>query len=130
MKDSLVFETLTKKSLDQALTDLKENLQKHKFGVLWELNLKEKLKEKGQEIKDDLIVLEVCNPAHAKDLLEVNAQVGYVLPCKMVVRKENDRTFIGMTSPYTLINYFDDDTMNKIALEVKNTLETVIEETV
>ncbi len=41
------YQVETNKNFDQAVEDLKNNLSKRKFGVLWELNFKDKLKEKG-----------------------------------------------------------------------------------
>lgn len=123
----IFFEKSTSKTLNEAIRSLKENLEKDSFGVLWELNFKDKLKEKGLEFKDDFVVLEVCNPQQAKQVLEENIHIGYVLPCKMVVRNEGGKTYIGMTSPETLIGLFDSPELGKVAKEVADTLKKAIE---
>lgn len=121
------YEKETAKDLQAAIHSLTENLKSGGFGVLWQLNFKDKLKEKGLEFKDDFVVLEVCNPKQAKEVLEHNIHIGYVLPCKMVVRNEGDKTYIGMTSPETLIGLFDSPELLQVAQEVERTLKTAIE---
>ncbi|MGO1369816.1 DUF302 domain-containing protein [Senegalia sp. (in: firmicutes)] len=123
----IVFEKSTEKSLDEAIKSLKKNLKKDSFGVLWELNFKDKLEEKGLEFENDFVVLEVCNPKQAKEVLEKNIHIGYVLPCKMVVRREDDKTYIGMTNPETLIGLFDEEELKEVAKGVAGTLKSAIE---
>ena len=124
---NIVYEKSTDKDLNEAIKSLKENLKANSVGVLWELNFKDKLEEKGLEFKDDFVVLEVCNPNQAKEVLERNIHIGYVLPCKMVVRKENDKTYIGMTNPETLIGLFEEEELTEVAKQVGETLKRSIE---
>lgn len=123
----IVFEKSTEKGLDEAIKSLEENLKENSFGVLWKLNFKDKLKEKGLEFENDFVVLEVCDPKQAKEVLEKNIHIGYVLPCKMVVRSENDKTYIGMTSPEKLIGLFDEPELKEVAKKVGESLKKSIE---
>lgn len=124
---NIVYEKQTDKSLNEAIKSLKENLKENSFGVLWELNFKDKIKEKGLEFKDDFVVLEVCNPMQAKAVLEKNIHIGYVLPCKMVVRTEDNKTYIGMTNPEELIGLFNEPDLKEVAKSVGDTLRKSIE---
>lgn len=123
---SIVYEEKTNKSLNEALQVLEEKLKENNFGVLWQLNFKDKLAEKGLELEDNFVVLEVCNPKQAKEVLEKNSQIGYVLPCKVVVRTEKKQTYIGMTSPETLIGLFDELELKDIAKDVEKSLKKAI----
>ena len=123
----LVYEKSTNKSLSEAISSLESNLKESGFGILWQLNFKDKLQEKGLEFKDDFVVLEVCNPKQAKEVLEENIQIGYVLPCKMVVRREGDKTYIGMTSPEVLIGLFEGSDLKEVAKKVEDSLKNSIE---
>lgn len=122
----IIYEKRTDKNLNKAIEALEANLKENSFGVLWQLNFKDKLAEKGLELKDDFVVLEVCNPKQAKEVLEKNNQIGYVLPCKMVVRVEDNQTFIGMTSPEVLIGLFDEPALKKVAKSVEKSLKKAI----
>lgn len=124
------YEKQTDKSLQAAIDSLTNNLKAEGFGVLWQLNFKDKLAEKGLELKNDFVVLEVCNPKQAKEVLEHNIHIGYVLPCKMVVRSEGGLTYIGMTSPEVLIGLFDSPELAGVAKMVEMTLRKAIEASV
>ena len=124
---NIVYEKITTKNLNDSIKSLEDNLKKHSFGILWQLNFKEKLEEKGLEFKDDFVILEVCNPKQAKEVLEENIHIGYVLPCKMVVRSENNKTYIGMTSPEILIGLFESPELKEIAKKVEESLRNSIE---
>ena len=123
----IVYEKSTNKSLTEAISSLESNLKESGFGILWQLNFKDKLQEKGLEFKDDFVILEVCNPKQAKEVLEENIQIGYVLPCKMVVRREGDKTYIGMTSPEVLIGLFEGSDLKEVAKKVEESLKKSIE---
>lgn len=121
------YKVATDKSFEEALEDLKSSLGNHNFGVLWELSFKDKLAEKGLEFNKNFTILEVCNPKQAKEVLEKNIEVGFFLPCKMVVYEDNDTVYLGMPRPSKLIDMVDND-LSPIAEEVENTLKTAIEE--
>ena len=127
MNVGVVYEKSTNKSLTEAISSLESNLKESGFGILWQLNFKDKLQEKGLEFKDDFVVLEVCNPKQAKEVLEENIHIGYVLPCKMVVRREGDKTYIGMTSPEVLIGLFEGSDLTEVAKKVEEALKNSIE---
>ena len=124
---SIIYERKTNKSVNEAITSLKENLKANNFGVLWELNFKDKIEESNLTFKEDYYVLEVCNPGYAKQALEKSFKVGYALPCKMVVRSENNETFIGMINPEILISLFSVPGLENMVEDVKLTLEKSID---
>ncbi|MDW7658393.1 MAG: DUF302 domain-containing protein [Bacillota bacterium] len=122
------YKVKTKKSFENAVNSLKESLINHNFGVLWELNFKEKLKEKGLSFDDNFKILEVCNPKKAQEVLVKNIEAGYFLPCKMVVYEYNNFVFIGMVNPTRLIGMINNDELSAMAIEVENELKSVIDE--
>ena len=113
--------------MDEAASSLKKNLKERGFGVLWQLNFKDKLKEKGLKLENDYLVFEVCNPKQAKEMLEFDPHVGSVLPCKMTLRRENGKTYIGMTSPEVLIGLFKNSELDAIAKRLTASLVESIE---
>ena len=54
-------------------------------------------------------IFEVCNLQQAKEVLEKHIEVGYFLPCKMVVYEDNNSVFIGMLNPTGLIGMMNND---------------------
>lgn len=124
------FKTKTNKSFEQAVKDLKKAAASHKFGVLWELNFKDKLKEKGIDFDRNFKVLEVCNPAKANEVLSQNIEVGYFLPCKMVVFEDGGAVYMGMLRPTGIIGLMGGRDLMSVAREVENELMMAIEEAV
>lgn len=120
----------TSKSFDDAVVAIKESLSNYGFGVLWELNFKDKLREKGLEFDKNFKILEACNPSKAKKVLDAEIEAGYFLPCKMAVYDKNGKTYIGMIKPTTLIDLMDSDQLVTIAEEVEDVLIKAIDEAV
>ena len=112
----------TTKTPEQAVLALTENLNADKFGVLWQMDMKEKLQEKGVELEMTYHILEVCSPVEAKRVLSENALVGYFLPCKLVVYEENGTTKIGLPKPTNLIGLIENDKLMSIASDIEKRL--------
>lgn len=124
------YEVEVKKSFDEAVESLKISLSENKFGVLWELNFKDKLKEKNLEFESNFKVLEVCNPVQAKEVLTKDIEAGYFLPCKLVVYEKNSSVFIGMMKPTELIQMLGKKELMAVAKDVENALKKAIDNTV
>ncbi|MFS1515463.1 DUF302 domain-containing protein [Bacillus sp. SCS-151] len=121
------FTVNTDKPVSQILKDLEENLSKEQFSVLWSFNIKDKLNAKGLEYNQDFYVLEVCNPFDAKEVLSITNQVGYFLPCKIVVYGEQETNKIGMVKPTTLMSILDDANLDSKANEIEQRLVKCID---
>ncbi|MEH7303337.1 DUF302 domain-containing protein [Neobacillus drentensis] len=115
------------KSLPEAVKAVEEALKEEKFGVLWSFNIQEKLKEKGVDLEKEYIVLEVCNPHEAKRVLMENNLVGYFLPCKVVVYRDENQTKIGMPKPSALMNMVAEEKIVGIATDIENRLISCLE---
>ena len=118
----------TTKPMNEAIQSLEENLKEESFGVLWQFNVEETLKNKGFELEHPFTVLEVCNPKEAQDILSANQLVGYFLPCKIVVYEDNQgKTKIGMPKPTTLIQMVEDDSILEVAANIEQRLKACID---
>ncbi|MBJ9989479.1 MULTISPECIES: DUF302 domain-containing protein [Paenibacillus] len=120
----------TNKTIEQAIEALTENLKAEKFGVLWQLDMKAKLHEKGVEFDMPYEILEVCNPVEAKRVLSEDALVGYFLPCKLAVYVENGTTKIGMPKPTALIGLAENDALMSIASDIEKRLTACVDKSI
>jgi uncharacterized protein (DUF302 family) len=119
----------TDKSVDDAVSTLEQKLKEHKFGILWQLDLPAKLKEKGVDsYTNPYRILEVCNPKVAAEVLNRSELVGYFLPCKITVFESEGVTKIGLPKPTALIGLLDDIHLKTIAEDVESTLIKVLNE--
>lgn len=115
------------KSPEAALADLKMSLAESKFGVLWELDIVAKMKEKGIDYPGQIIIMEVCNPHRAKSVLEIDIKAGYFLPCKVAVYVKDGVTHIGGARPSGLIALMGNERLSGIAGEVEKDLIDAID---
>ncbi len=123
----IIYEKKTNKSFDEALESVKKELKERKFGVLWELNFKDKMAEHNIDFKNNFKILEVCNPQKANEVLSAHLEVGYFLPCKMVVYEKNNQVFIGTAKPEMLLGMMGYDDIGSVATEVQQVLIEAIE---
>lgn len=73
---------------ETAVSSAKAVLQKEGFGILTEIDIHEKFKEKlGVENYSKYRILGACNPALAYDALELENKIGTMLPCNIIVRE-------------------------------------------
>lgn len=116
------FTVETNKTIDEAIASLQEELQKEKFGVLWDFNIKETLNKKGFDFQNTYRVLEVCNPKAASEVLSLQPLVSYFLPCKIVVYEDQGTNKIGMPKPTVLMEHVDDAELKGIAEDIEKRL--------
>ncbi|SMP58789.1 DUF302 domain-containing protein [Anoxynatronum buryatiense] len=114
----------------EAVETVKKSLQQNGFGTLWQLNVPEKLQEKGVNYQREAVILEVCNPEHARNALEANLQVIYFLPCKVVVFDDGEETSIGMVLPTVMMENLQDTALTAFAREVEETLQKALDEAI
>ena len=126
---SFAFTVKTQKSIDDAVTNLTENLKEIGFGVLETLNFKKILSEKGLEFSDDYRLMEVCNPNLAKQVLEANPDLGLLLPCTIAVYQKDDENFISLARPTSLLSMVSDKNLKISGEEIEDGLIKIIENT-
>lgn len=120
----------TDKSVPLAIEVIEKTLMARQFGVLWHLDINEKLVEKGLDPGPAFHVLEVCSAPRAKQALSTNQQVGYFLPCKIVVYtdQKNGTTQIGLLRPRLMTELLGDQELEPLANEVEQLLVDAINE--
>lgn len=124
---NLDYTVTTPKDFETAAADLEKALAEEKFGVLWKLDMKEKLAEKGVNLDRQFKIMEVCNPHKAKMALESNIKVGYFLPCKVVVYVEDGQTRMGTVRPSQMMGMIGGGMPEGLADEVDQILVRALE---
>lgn len=118
----IIYEKSTTNTFEKAIENIKKELKERNFGVLWELNFKEKLSEHNIDFPNNFKILEVCNPQKANEVLSNHIEVGYFLPCKVVVYEKNGSVFIGTARPEKLIGMMGFNSLSDVAKEVESIL--------
>ena len=100
----------------------------HKFGVLGQHNLRQRLKEKGIPFDRDCLVFEICSPLNAKAVLEADMAISTALPCRVSVYTDGDKTLIATLSPTLLLQVFGHPELKKTAEEVENVIYAIMDD--
>lgn len=126
--NSFGFAVSTDKSVDAAAEAVSAALAARGFGVLWQMDVNAKLREKGLGLQGQFRILEVCSPPRAKEALETNPVVSYFLPCKVVAYEREGHTELGVPRPSALIGLLGDDRLQGLAGEVERVLIEAVQE--
>ena len=80
------------------------------FGVLTTIDVKATLKKKLDKDVEDYLILGACNPTLAHRALEIDRQLGQLLPCNVVVRAD-----AGSPGDTVLVEAMDPQVMVRVA---------------
>lgn len=120
-------EKTTNYSFDEAVEKVTEELKKEGFGVLSEINIHEKLKEKLDVDFRKYRILGACNPPKAYEALQAENKIGTMLPCNVIVQElEDGKTEVAAVDPVASMQAAENDKVSAIAREIKSKLEKVI----
>ncbi len=112
---------------EDAVSKVTEALKEEGFGVLTEINVKETLKKKlGVDFRK-YVILGACNPPYAHRTLQVDLDVGLLLPCNVIVYETDDRkTHVSAINPVSALEAIKNEDLRKIAEEVSEKLKKVV----
>ena len=114
-------------TFEQAIDEVKEALAIQGFGVLSEINIHEKLKEKLDVDFRRYTILGACNPAYAYKALQKEDKIGTMLPCNVVVQELGKNEIeVSAVDPIASMMAIENPKLAKIAGEIKAKLERVI----
>jgi uncharacterized protein (DUF302 family) len=105
----------------------REGLAAEGFGVLCEIDIKKKLKEKlGVEFAN-YIILGACNPPLAYQALQHEMDLGLLLPCNLVVYEKNGGSFVAAIDAVKMLSIVENPVLETTAGQVNERLKKVID---
>ncbi len=119
--------TLRNLSFSEAISKVTEELKKEGFGILTEIDLKSTMKSKLDVDFYNYTILGACNAPFAYKALQAEDKIGTMLPCNVIVQeKEQGVIEISAVDPAASMSSVDNENLNDIAGEVRETLQRVI----
>jgi len=114
-------------SFDEVVGQVTEALQKEGFGVLTEIDIQQKLKEKVDIDFRKYKILGACNPPYAYQALAAEDKIGTMLPCNVVVQElESGEIEVAAVNPVASMQAVENDDLFCISTEILRKLERVI----
>jgi len=127
MKDTgIAYEACAELTFDEAVARCRAELAREGFGVLTEIDIQAKLKEKlGVDVERNLI-LGACHPPSAYRALQAMPEVAVLLPCNVAVAVENGRTMVRAMNPEGAMKMLGNPALDAVAAEVGAALRRVV----
>ena len=122
--------TSVRASFDEAVARTREALAQQGFGVLTEIDMKATLKNKLNEDIENYVILGACNPPLAHRAVNVDRQIGLLLPCNVVVRTDPDdqnTVLVEAMNPQLLVDATGEAELKPVADEVTTKLQAAID---
>lgn len=112
-----------------AVEKVRSALKDEGFGVLCEIDLKEKLKEKlGVDFRK-YVILGACNPPLAYKTLQQEIDIGLLLPCNVIVYEADEagKSIVAAIDARAMLSVVSgNETLDSVATEVNEKLNRVV----
>ncbi|MGA0796009.1 MAG: DUF302 domain-containing protein [Quisquiliibacterium sp.] len=121
-------ETTSKQSFDKTIETTVAALAEAGFGVLSEIDVAATLKKKLNLDKPPYRILGACNPNFAHQALDMEHNLGVLLPCNVIVRQETDGSVkVAAVDPLVQLSKTGNAALEPIAAQVRTLLQGVID---
>lgn len=117
-------------NFDDAVQRMREALATEEFGVLSEIRMDEKFKEKlGVDFRK-YVILGACNPPLAYKTVQEDINIGLLLPCNVIVYESEDksRSVVAAIDADAMMSVVGSgDEIRSVALEVNGRLKRALD---
>ena len=125
--DYYIAKTL-KTDFDTAKEKVTEVLKSEGFGVLSEIDIKDKLKEKLDVDFRKYLILGACNPPLAYEALKSEDKIGTMLPCNVILQEHKEgEVEVAAVDPIASMMAIENPDLSDTAKTVRAKLQKVIE---
>lgn len=125
---ALALSTTLHTSFNDAVERTRKALSEQGFGVLTEIDMKATLKAKLGEDMEDYVILGACNPQLAHRALGIDRQIGLLLPCNVVVRRDGEGSIVQALDPQIMVSVPEIEELAPVAEEAGRRIQAALEE--
>lgn len=112
---------------ETTVESVKAALKTNGFGVVSEINMQEKLKKGADKDIPKYIILGACNPAGAYQALQIEENIGVILPCNVIVRETKEGgVVVAAVNPIVTMKATGEEDLKPLAEEISAKLKNVI----
>lgn len=104
-----------------------EELKKEGFGILTEIDIQEKFKEKlGIDFRR-YVILGACNPPNAYKSILAEENIGLMLPCNVIIYEKGVNTVLSIIKPTVAMQMIKNKELSPVAMFIEDKLKKVFE---
>lgn len=107
---------------------VRKALQENGFGIVTEINLKETFKNKLDINYRNYKILGACIPSLSYKVLQIEPNMGLLLPCNVVISEEDDGILVSSINPIAMVGMMQNEALNEVAEAVTSRLQKTITE--
>jgi len=97
------------------------------FGILTRIDVSETLKKKIDVERAPYVILGACNPKLANTALNLEPELGLMLPCNVIVYEDSDhQTIVSVIDPAAMVGMIDNPALECLVSEAKPLLEQAL----
>lgn len=111
---------------DEAVARTKAALKDEGFGVLSQIDVQATMKEKLGIDFEHYVILGACNPQLAHRALQVEHELGLLLPCNVIVHEHDGKSAVAIVDPAAMLGVVENPALQAVADEAKGRLERVV----
>jgi uncharacterized protein (DUF302 family) len=126
---SYAYTTRLPQPLSPAIVDrVRVALKDQGFGVLTEIDVQATLQSKLGVYIEDYLILGACNPALAHQALDIDREIGLLLPCNVVVRADGPHaTLVQALDPQSMVQVTGRPELKPVADEAARRLRAALD---
>jgi uncharacterized protein (DUF302 family) len=102
---------------DEVVTAVRIALATQGFGVITEVDVQATFKTKLDVDTTPYLILGACNPSLAHRALQIDASLGLLLPCNVVVRQVDSGTTVEAIDPMMMVDVSGNLALRPVAAE-------------
>jgi uncharacterized protein (DUF302 family) len=114
-------------SIEEAITKVTNELKKEGFGILTQIDVAKKFKEKLDIDFEKYIILGACNPPSAHEAILVEENIGLMLPCNVAIYKKQNKTVVSIIKPTVAMKMIGNSELEHIASAIEKKLKKVFD---
>lgn len=111
---------------EKVVSDVTEALKTEGFGILTEIDVQATFKKKLGFERKPYLILGACNPQLAHRALEIDPDIGLLLPCNVVICEENDgNILVSFMDPLAVMGLINKPEIMDVAKDAYQRLKRV-----
>lgn len=119
--------TYSLRSFEETVEIVKSALKEEGFGVLTEIDVQSKMKEKLNKEMRPYLILGACHPSSAHKAIEIEEEIGLFLPCNCLIFEDTKGVVrVAAIRPSLTVGITANPNLKKLAADIEVKLAKVI----